>query len=185
MCNMKMMELPFTQITAASCGPATEALERATKRPRTSMMSQAATEKVSFALDALFDAVVSAEDENAFSFPTISWEESDSEEEDQQDTVAPLLAAAGRKRSRTTNSNNMMVRSKSFKKGLHSMNASMNTMKNESTMIASTCKPLSPLRNALSCTQSNVTTKNNHFAMPSLLASERTTTTMKYHPRAA
>jgi len=103
MCNLKMM--PSTRVA----GPATEALERATKRPRTSSHKVVDVEPDLPCLHDLFETV----DPTDISFPSISWESDNETEAEEEFCFLRSLLAVGNKRSR-----NGMVRSKTFKTDL-------------------------------------------------------------------
>jgi hypothetical protein len=92
------------------CGPASEALERVTKRRRTVICDKQAPPSTAFDLAAMFD---SDSPETELSFPSISWDFYD-EPESVQSPLLSEMKSVGKKRTL-----NGMVRSKAFVKLLH------------------------------------------------------------------
>jgi len=132
MCNAQIIN---NTASATSCGsataaalcPASDALERATKRRRThrQQKQQRKHETATFSLTEMFDAVVTSTSEDyELSFPTIQWESDDSGSEDNNDDddddelffASPI--SSGMKRDR-----NSMIRSKSLKTDLSSLSS--------------------------------------------------------------
>lgn len=104
MCNSKILP------SSIPC-PASEALERATKRPRTEASNAAAS---SFDLASVFETI-----DNELSFPSISWDFDD--EEPEKDVIT--MPSLGNKRDHTG-----LVRSKSFKTDLVTLSSSSLTL---------------------------------------------------------
>jgi hypothetical protein len=85
-CNTKLIRTAAT----AKCGPASEALERATKRPRTASFASAALSASSFDLNQMFYAI----SPEAEAFPSICW---DSDDEFEAPTSINVMSLLGKR----------------------------------------------------------------------------------------